>query len=184
MFKSIKKQLIKYNEYKFSFNPKNKLVAIFPILLSPLFGMVVLQIMSACLVTYLAISTPEFSFLSRRDKGISAMYAIFSVSGLAMILSYLYTLLILYPVSKILKHENNNQFLGSTMVISFAISLLFGFLFYDNGSGSYGYLYLILPFCIMTLWLINSNTFKLFNELIERDIDGKIVYWSDKYNNS
>lgn len=171
-----KNKLIVYEQSKFKMQPINKFVALFPLFFAPIASSIILSFFTFIFVTYVVSLN---SNLGNEDTKNSLAFIIFSLMSVSIIFSYLWELLITYPVSKILKHKNTNTYLWINHLITFSLAAGSCFYLYILKTQQYvntNYAIYIIPTSIVIAGFFNTYGFKVFNELIKRDKNGKIIY--------
>lgn len=177
MFSKSIERLKKYNQHKFTVTPNSNFIALLPLILSPLLGAIVLNFISILFLTYIALSDMSLFSYTGKEKGLAVLNVSFVLAGVLTLASYLYTLLFLYPLSIFRKHNNNSTFVGLAVNLTFIIAMLSGFYLYEQKT--YGLLYMFLPVSLIILSLFNTYSYKMLNELIKRDENGKII-WNER----
>lgn len=176
LIQSFKNKLIVYEQSKFKMQPINKFVALFPLFFGPIVSSIILSCFIFIFVTYVIALN---SNLGSEDIKNSLAFIIFSLMSASTIFSYLWGLLITYPISKILKHKNNNTYLWINHLITLTLVAGSCFYLYVLKTEQYvniNYAIYILPTSIAIAGFFNTYGFKVFNELIKRDKNGKIIY--------
>lgn len=168
------KRLENYQKYKHTVEPSNKLVASYPLILTPIISWLLTSFFLAISIIFMGVTLDEFTNVPIEDKANGLMVVILLLSSIYFALSYLYTFILVYPLSKILKHNNGSKFINISLFILFGIIIGLILLFNYGINVKYG-VYLI-PISIFILGIFNIYGFKTLNELIKRDITGKIVY--------
>ena len=175
-FSILKNYLQKYNEKKFLMQPVNRMITWFPFVLSPLSGIVAGMFFSFLLVTFFVATHEEYSTLTSTMRVNASFYALLSLFGFVFIFAYLWSYLIIYPISYLMKHHNGRKFLLINHIIVIAASIGLS-LFIHSANPNASLTSYFFPLIILIVGTFNTYSFKVFNELLKRDTDGRVVYF-------
>ena len=175
-FSILKNYLQRYNEKKFLMQPVNRMITWFPFVLSPLSGIISGMFFSFLLVTFFVATNAEYSTLTSTMRVNASFNALLSLFGFVFIFAYLWSYLIIYPISYLMKHHNGRKFLLINHVIVIAASIGLS-LFIHSANPNAPLTSYFFPLIILIVGTFNTYSFKVFNELLKRDTDGRVVYF-------
>lgn len=180
-FSILKNYLQRYNEKKFLMQPVNRIITWFPFVLSPLSGIISGMFFSFLLVTFFVATNAEYSTLTSTMRVNASFNALLSLFGFVFIFAYLWSYLIIYPISYLMKHHNGRKFLLINHIIVIAASIGLS-LFIHSANPNAPLTSYFFPLIILIVGTFNTYSFKVFNELLKRDTDGRVVYFDGTTN--
>lgn len=173
MLKGLKEKLNQYNEIKFTYQPVARLTSWFPLAFSPISGLIMANILSFFFITYILASNPDYSAIDAMDKNKAGAYVFIWLFGTISLFSYLWSALIIYPLSALMKHKNGRGYVFLSCLIATLIALGIGYKLGQNSNTVSKY---FIPSVIWVVGVFNTYSFKFLNEIMKRDVNGKIVY--------
>ena len=169
----IQERFKKYYQHKFTLKAKSSRTKYITLLLSPLLGSMMVNIISIIIVGYLVITDYHFIHMGGVAKGREVAKVSFLLFGILTVYSYIYTGLIINTISKLLKHNNTDKFVFLNTFPITIISFILGVWLYDMNRYNIAYIY--IPVMFWATAFFNTFTYKIINELFMRDINGQII---------
>lgn len=175
----IRNKVDEYNEHKFSRTINTWLMKPFPVLISPLFGFIVSGVILN-LIFIASFMVFKTTGMTSEQKGVAGFVAfVYTIGGFGLF-SFLYTILVIYPISRLRKHVNDKKFVFiNYCFILFWGVLLFWFLL-PQSNISIAHIY--IPLILCSIAFLNIFSFKALNEMFKRDKNGNMVYTKDLEN--
>lgn len=172
--------LKKIELYRHQLKPHNWVQGSLHLLVSPFSSPLIMTIVNIVFISIIMAKDQLFSYDEWFKQGMELSGLMFSLFAINSFLSFLYTLLIVHPLAACYRFKTHNSSFGAVSLLLCFIGILVWVALFtlqpemvrQNISWYYGgAMWLAISF-------INPFSYKVFNDMYCRDVDGKIVYFN------
>lgn len=173
-FDSVRNRLEEYNKYKFRTEIRTPWMKPYPVLVSPLIGFFIVGVVlnAFAMIAMISIKLHDQPLSVQKTVG---LFSYLGTVALAFTFSMLWTALVIYPISRLRKHDNEGNFIFINYVIILAMMVGLFLILLPYGGVTFYY----LPLMFGGIAYFNVLFYRAINSLYKRDEYGNMVYSKD-----